>query len=143
MSSTGREPLTSTETSSTDIAALLLGAEGAEYGAADRGSRDYLAKQITNRLQEAEVNEVRAGRYGVRYSVSMLIEGLNWKTHEVTTGWIIEEEGAAPRLTTAYVNVPGSSRGARCSGVHCRQRALAARNEGDRARAVRFGRGAR
>jgi hypothetical protein len=36
----------------------------------------------------------------------MLIEGLNGETHEVTTGWIIEEEDAAPRLTTAYVNVP-------------------------------------
>jgi len=49
---------------------------------------------------------VRAGKYGVRYSVSILVEGLNGQTHEVTTGWIIEEEGAAPRLTSAYVNVP-------------------------------------
>lgn len=42
----------------------------------------------------------------MRYSVAMLIEGLNGETHEVTTGWIIEEEDTAPRLTTAYVNVP-------------------------------------
>jgi hypothetical protein len=36
----------------------------------------------------------------------MLIDGLNGETHEVITGWIVEHEGAAPRLTTAYVNVP-------------------------------------
>ena len=54
----------------------------------------------------AEVSEVRAGRYGLRYSVPMLIEGMDGQTHEVTTGWVIEEEGTPPRLTTAYVNVP-------------------------------------
>ncbi len=52
------------------------------------------------------MSEVRAGNYGVRYSVPMLIEGLNGQTHEVTTGWIVEKEGASPRLTSAYVNVP-------------------------------------
>ena len=52
------------------------------------------------------MSEVRTGRYGVRYSVPMLIEGISGQTHEVTTGWIIEQEGAPPRLTTAYVNVP-------------------------------------
>jgi hypothetical protein len=36
----------------------------------------------------------------------MLIEGLNGQRHEVTTGGIIEQEGAPPRLTAAYVNVP-------------------------------------
>lgn len=72
----------------------------------DRGSWEYLRDQITSRVEEAEVSEVRAGKYGVRYSVPMLIEGLNGRTHEVTTGWIVEEEGASPRLTSAYVNVP-------------------------------------
>lgn len=72
----------------------------------DRASWEYLRDQIATRVPTAEVSEVRTGRYGMRYSVSMLIEGLNGQTHEVTTGWIIEEEGAPPRLTTAYVNVP-------------------------------------
>jgi len=71
----------------------------------DRDSWEYLHEQIASRVKEAEVSEVRTGRYGLRYSVPMLIEGLNGQTHEVTTGWIIEQEGA-PRLTTAYVNVP-------------------------------------
>ena len=57
-------------------------------------------------MVDAEVSEVRAGRYGLRYSVPMLIEGLNGQTHEVTTGWIIERGGAPPRLASAYVNVP-------------------------------------
>lgn len=72
----------------------------------DRGSWEYLREQIAVGVVEAEVSEVRTGRYGMRYSVAMLIEGLNGQTHEVTTGWIIDQEGASPRLTTAYVNVP-------------------------------------
>lgn len=72
----------------------------------DRDSWEYLREQIATRVVAAEVSEARTGRYGMRYSVSMLIEGLNGETHEVTTGWIIEQEGAPPRLTTAYVNVP-------------------------------------
>lgn len=72
----------------------------------DRDGWEYLRDQIASRVEEAEVSEVRAGNYGVRYSVPMLIEGLNGQTHEVTTGWIVEKEGASPRLTSAYVNVP-------------------------------------
>lgn len=72
----------------------------------DRDSWEYLRDQIFACVLEAEVAEVRTGRYGMRYSVSIMVEGLNGETHEVTTGWIIEREGAPPRLTTAYVNVP-------------------------------------
>ncbi len=72
----------------------------------DRDSWEYLRDQVAAGVIEAEVSEVRTGRYGVRYSVPILIEGLNGQTHEITTGWIIEQESAAPRLTSAYVNVP-------------------------------------
>jgi uncharacterized protein len=72
----------------------------------DRDNWEYLREQIVAGMVDAEVSEVRTGRYGLRYSVPMLIEGLNGQTHEVITGWIIEQEGAPPRLTTAYVNVP-------------------------------------
>lgn len=72
----------------------------------DRDAWEYLRDQIAARVMAAEVSEVRTGRYGMRYSVPMLIEGLNGETHEVVTGWITEWEGAPPRLTTAYVNVP-------------------------------------
>jgi uncharacterized protein len=72
----------------------------------DRDNWEYLREQIVAGLVAAEVSEVRTGRYGLRYSVPMLIDGLNGQTHEVITGWIIEQEGAPPRLTTAYVNVP-------------------------------------
>ena len=67
----------------------------------DRESWEYLRDQLAARVEEAGVSEVRAGNYGTRYSVPMLIEGLNGQTHEVTTGWIVDEEGAPPRLTTA------------------------------------------
>jgi hypothetical protein len=67
---------------------------------------EYLREQIVTGVVDADVSEVRAGRFGLRYSVPMVIEGLNGQTHEVITGWIIEQQGAPPRLTTAYVNVP-------------------------------------
>lgn len=72
----------------------------------DRDNWEYLRDQIVSGVGDAEVTEVRSGRYGLRYSVPMLIEGLNGQTHEIITGWIVEEEGRPPRLTTAYVNVP-------------------------------------
>lgn len=72
----------------------------------DQDNWEYLREQIITGVVDAEVSEVRAGRYGLRYSVPILIEGLNGETHEVITGWIVEQEGAPPRLTTAYVNVP-------------------------------------
>jgi hypothetical protein len=72
----------------------------------DRDDWEYLRDKVADKIRHADVSEIRTGGYGVRYSVAMLIEGLNGETHEVTTGWIIEEEDAAPRLTTAYVNVP-------------------------------------
>jgi hypothetical protein len=72
----------------------------------DRDSWEYLREQIATRVVATEVTEIRAGRYGMRYSVPMLIDGINGRTHEVMTGWIIEQEGAPPRLATAYVNVP-------------------------------------
>ena len=61
----------------------------------DRDNWVYLREQILAGVVEAEVSEVRSGRYGLRYSVPILIEGLNGQTHEVITGWIVEEEGRA------------------------------------------------
>ena len=72
----------------------------------DQDNWEYLREQIITGVMDAEVSEVRAGRYGLRYSVPLLVEGLNGETHEVITGWIVEQEDAPPRLTTAYVNVP-------------------------------------
>jgi hypothetical protein len=72
----------------------------------DRDSWEHLREQIVTRTVDGEVSAMRTGRYGLRYSVPMLIDGLNGETYEVITGWIVEHEGAAPRLTTAYVNVP-------------------------------------
>ena len=67
-----------------------------------------LRDQILNGVLSAEISKVATGTYGTRYAVPLLIEGTNGETHEVTTGWIVEdsEEDASPKLTSAYVNVP-------------------------------------
>jgi hypothetical protein len=44
----------------------------------DRDSWDYLREQVISGVVEAEVSEVRSGRYGLRYSVPILIEGPQW-----------------------------------------------------------------
>lgn len=72
----------------------------------DQNNWEYLREQIITGVMDAEVSAVRAGSYGLRYSVPLLVEGLNGETHEVITGWILEQEGEPPWLTTAYVNVP-------------------------------------
>lgn len=72
----------------------------------DREHWRYLRDQIRAQVQHAQVSEVRAGQFGMRYSVPILVEGLNGQTHEVITAWIVEIDDARPRLTTAYVNVP-------------------------------------
>lgn len=61
----------------------------------DQGNWEYLHEQIVTGVMDAEVSEIRTGRYGLRYSVPMLVEGLNGQTHEVITGWIIKGESAA------------------------------------------------
>jgi hypothetical protein len=72
----------------------------------DRADWEYLRDQIAEGVKTATVGEVRSKGYGFLYGVPMLIEGLNGETHEVVTAWIIDENDAIPRLTTAYVNVP-------------------------------------
>jgi hypothetical protein len=72
------------------------------------GQRDweYLRDQILAAVPSAAVATVRVISWGTLYDVPILVEGLNGETHEVTTAWIVETEDAAPKLVSAYVNVP-------------------------------------
>ncbi len=65
-----------------------------------------LRDQIATGVLSADISSVRVGLYGTRYSVPVMIEGTNGKSHEVITAWIVEEEGQRPRLTSAYVSLP-------------------------------------
>ena len=67
-----------------------------------------LRDQILDGVLSAEISKVATGVHGTRYTVPLLIEGTNGETHEVTTGWIVEEDAEEERakLTSAYVNVP-------------------------------------
>lgn len=70
---------------------------------------EHLRDQIAEGVKTATVSEVRRRTtFGFLYGVPILVEGLNGETHEVVTAWIVDEEedDGAPRLTTAYVNVP-------------------------------------
>ncbi len=40
--------------------------------------------------------------FGRRYTVAILIEGLNGASGIVTTGWIVNRGGGRPRLLSAY-----------------------------------------
>jgi len=67
---------------------------------------EWLRDQILSAVQDARVASVSQDPWGFRYTVPILLEGLNGATHEVITAWIVEADGAPPRLTTAYVNIP-------------------------------------
>lgn len=72
----------------------------------DRADWTYLRDQILERLTESPVTAVRPkAPYGLEYEVRLMIEGLNGETHPVITGWLVAE-GRAPRLLTAYVELP-------------------------------------
>lgn len=66
----------------------------------------YLREQILELVDGAPVVTLSAQHpFGTIYSVVLVIEGLNGASHQVMTGWIVEED-EPPRLTSAYVNVP-------------------------------------
>jgi hypothetical protein len=67
---------------------------------------EHLREQIKIGVLTAPVSNVQVKAYGVLYEVPIPVEGLNGASHEVITGWIVAGENPAPRLTTAYVNVP-------------------------------------
>jgi hypothetical protein len=67
---------------------------------------EYLRDQIVARLPSAPFTSVSPTPFGFRYEVPMLMEGLNGKTHEVITAWIVRNEGDPPQLISAYVNIP-------------------------------------
>ena len=67
---------------------------------------EWLRDQILSAVQDARIASVSQDPWGFRYTVPILLEGLNGATHEVITGWIVEADDAPPRLTTAYVNIP-------------------------------------
>jgi len=52
----------------------------------------------------AEVNEGRTGKYGVKYVVDGILLSSSIEEARIRTVWIVEEEGEAPRLVTAYPN---------------------------------------
>jgi len=65
----------------------------------------YLHDQILEALADAPVRSTRITSFGVAYEVVVLIDGLNGATVPVVTTWIVER-GAAPRLTSTWVDVP-------------------------------------
>jgi hypothetical protein len=66
----------------------------------------YLADRIHASLGDAPVSRIEPTAWGLRYEVVMMIDGLNGATMPVKTGWFIEAGGGAPRLTSAYVDIP-------------------------------------
>ena len=71
-----------------------------------QGDWEYLRDAIKAAIPAAPISSVQSTQYGFVYAVPILVEGLNGQTHEVITAWFSAEEGAAPSLTSAYVNIP-------------------------------------
>src|ERR1044071_9003294 len=65
---------------------------------------DMLARIIIEQLPYYEAVVGRKDRYGQRYNVTMPILGLNGKTADVLTAWILDVGQAIPRFITAYLD---------------------------------------
>ena len=62
-----------------------------------------LKEQILEQVKVCEWKKAGETKYGKKYTVDVQIVGNNGKTATVRTGWIIDDGGTAPRLTSAYV----------------------------------------
>jgi hypothetical protein len=67
---------------------------------------EWLRDQILAGIADSRVSAVFQDLWGFRYTVPILLEGLNGATHEVITAWIVEGDDAPPRLTSTHVNIP-------------------------------------
>jgi len=65
----------------------------------------YLHDQILAALPDGEVRSTHVTPFGIAYEVIVMIDGLNGRTVQVVTTWIVAS-GAAPRLTSTWVDIP-------------------------------------
>ncbi len=75
----------------------------------DASNWRYLAAQIANGLKTATIRKVHTKHFeesfGLQYSASVPVVGLNGRTMTIETGWIVNP-GARARLVTAYPAEP-------------------------------------
>lgn len=67
-------------------------------------NKDMLIAEIKSHLKLTPAKLRDKTEYGQPYEVKMKIKGANGKTAWVKTGWIIDENSDAPRLTSIYVD---------------------------------------
>lgn len=69
----------------------------------NKSNADVLMKQIYDKLSKSGAIVGKLDQYGQRYTVDMLIEGVNGKVATIRTGWILKTGSNIPELTTIYV----------------------------------------
>lgn len=62
-----------------------------------------LAEALRDGLGQWKARPRPATRYGQPYEVKMILTGANGRQATAKTGWIIDKEGAAPRLVSVYL----------------------------------------
>jgi hypothetical protein len=68
----------------------------------DVGDSGRLEKDLLKLVQSSEDYAEKASSFGTKYVVSGRITSPSGRDANVTTVWIIESSGGAPRLVTAY-----------------------------------------
>lgn len=71
--------------------------------AIDRENWRYLSDRLLEGLPEAGAIFKEESCWGPKWTVPILVEGLNRRVRCVTTGWIIDLQDSRPRLTSAYI----------------------------------------
>jgi hypothetical protein len=70
----------------------------------DISSAEQLKDQIIANLPNITAKIREKTTYGQNFQVDLKLVGLNGKTANVRTAWIIREENGNPQLTSAYVH---------------------------------------
>lgn len=73
-------------------------------------NKDILIQRIHDGLKNNIANSRTVTAYGKPFEVTMKIQGVNGKSANVKTGWIIDNGNDAPRLTSVYVTGKGKKK---------------------------------
>lgn len=68
---------------------------------------DRLLQQLENKALQTEAAFHSEDKFGKRYTVDIMVEGLEKKTALVRTGWIIPHGSKEAKLATLYIQKPG------------------------------------
>jgi hypothetical protein len=68
-----------------------------------RDHSSFLFRQIEEKAPLSDWLFQKEDKWGKRYTVDILVEGINGATANVRTGWIVDQQHGPARMTTIFI----------------------------------------